>query len=121
MSASPGRWSGWCGRSPSMPAPAASTCRVGGGTDILVGRASPAARDAVEQVAAEAVAALAAGRALRGAVPRRALPVLAIGRVADAYLKTLRRAGYDPFAPALQIPDPLAAARLWWGARIGGY
>lgn len=74
------------------------------------GRPEPGARAVAEEIAAAAAAELAK-------VPRRDLPVsaFAVGGLrvlARIHLARLGQAGHDVFAPSLQAPTPLAAARL---------
>ena len=45
-------------------------------------------------------------------VPRGATAALLPAVVADRYLRRLRQAGYDPFAPVLGMPDGLQIIRL---------
>jgi hypothetical protein len=45
-------------------------------------------------------------------VPRPVLAALLPAIVASGFLRRLRRAGGDPFAPALARPDPLQSWRL---------
>jgi phytoene synthase len=47
-------------------------------------------------------------------VPAAALPALLPASLADLHLGTLRRTGYNPFAPSVQARHPLRAARLVW-------
>jgi len=54
-------------------------------------------------------------------VPRRALPVLLLARLADLYARRLRRAGHDPFSDAVQAPAPGRIWRLAWGHWRGRY
>ncbi len=70
------------------------------------------AADAVPAVVRAAEAHLAAARARRRAVPRPVLAALLPAIVASGFLRRLRRAGGDPFAPALARPDPLQSWRL---------
>jgi phytoene synthase len=63
-------------------------------------------------VAARAQFHVDAARALRRQVPRAALPALWPTLFAAADLARLRRAGFNPFAPALARPDPWRSWRL---------
>jgi NADH dehydrogenase [ubiquinone] 1 alpha subcomplex assembly factor 6 len=67
---------------------------------------------AVAKIAAAAEGHLRAARERRGTVRRAALPALLPAVVAGRALKRLKRAGNDPFAPALARPDPLQSWRL---------
>jgi phytoene synthase len=75
-------------------------------------KSSPALFQIVEQLAERAREHLAAARAARAAIPRRALTALLIGTLANTHLGRIARAGYDPFAPDLARPDTLASWRL---------
>jgi NADH dehydrogenase [ubiquinone] 1 alpha subcomplex assembly factor 6 len=75
-------------------------------------RASPAMRRIVEALAETAAGHLTAARRHRSAMPRQALPALLPGIVADRALRRIRRAGWNPFDPALARPDPLLIWRL---------
>ena len=89
--------------------------------DVYALRPSAPLAAALEQLGAAAEAHLAEARKLRRDVPRRAVPALLIARLASRYLQHLAAAGYDPYTPAVQLPDPLAAWRLSWGRVIGRY
>jgi NADH dehydrogenase [ubiquinone] 1 alpha subcomplex assembly factor 6 len=73
------------------------------------------------QVAARAQSHLDQARALRRGVRRAALPALLPAVLAAADLRRLRRADFDPFAPALARPDPWRAWRLAAARRLGRY
>jgi NADH dehydrogenase [ubiquinone] 1 alpha subcomplex assembly factor 6 len=75
-------------------------------------RDTPALRGAVSELAEAAAAHLAAGRRAVGRTPRRARAALLPAVIADRYLKRLRRAGCNPFAPELAATDPLQSWRL---------
>ena len=80
--------------------------------DYAARRGSPAIRDAAAEIAAAAEGHLRAARANRPTVPRAAAAAALPAVIAERYLKRLRRAGSDPFAPQLALPDPLQAWRL---------
>jgi len=80
--------------------------------DYRSGRSSPALRAAVAVVATRAQDHLAAARGNRTAIPRRGLAAVLPAVVASRFLARLRRAGHDPFARALAVPDPLQSWRL---------
>jgi hypothetical protein len=63
-------------------------------------------------MAAAAATHLAAGRQCRGQTPRRAGAALLPAVIADRFLRCLKRAGFNPFAPELAAPDPLQSWRL---------
>jgi len=89
--------------------------------DVFELRSSPALRRVVAPVAAAAARQLAQGRALRGAVPRAALPALLPGVLAAADLARLARAGYDPFDRRLAGRDPRRSWRLTLAALTRRY
>ena len=75
-------------------------------------RSSNALRAAVAEIAAAAEGHLRAARERGAAVARAALPALLPAMVAGRSLERLKRAGYDPFEPALERRDPLQSWRL---------
>jgi NADH dehydrogenase [ubiquinone] 1 alpha subcomplex assembly factor 6 len=81
----------------------------------------PPLREQPKEVAARAQAHLVQAQAMRGQVPRAALPALLPAALAAADLKRFARAGFDPFAPALGRPDPWRAWRLAAAAWRGRY
>ena len=94
-----------------IPADVGERARLDPG-DYGAGRATPALRAAVREIAAAAVRYLRAARVGRPATPRSAIAALLPAIVADRFLARLQRAGYDPFAPVLAVPDPLQIWRL---------
>jgi NADH dehydrogenase [ubiquinone] 1 alpha subcomplex assembly factor 6 len=80
--------------------------------DYRARRTTPALVHATGEIAAAARAHLAAARAAGRPVPRAALPALLPAVIAGRALARLERAGHDPFAPALALPDPLQTWRL---------
>lgn len=74
--------------------------------------ASPGLVCAVAAMAEAAERHLAGARACRSAIPRSARAAFLPATIASRYLKRLRRAGNDPFDPALATPDPLQSWRL---------
>ena len=82
---------------------------------MLRGEVSPALRDAVAEVADEAVAHLLAARSMRPSVPAAACPLLLPATVADHLLTRMQRHGYSPFEPGVQQPlgPSLQLALLW--------
>ncbi len=75
-------------------------------------RSTPALRSAIVELAAAASRHLGWTRAHRAKIPRSVLPALLPAVVARRSLLRLRRAAYDPFDPALAVPDPLQSWRL---------
>jgi phytoene synthase len=93
--------------------PAEIAARVGlDPQDYAAGRSSPALRAAAAELAAAAARHLATAGQQKRAVPRSAVAAMLPAVIAERYLKRLRRAGYDPYAPQLALPDPLQAWRL---------
>jgi len=80
--------------------------------DYAALRASPALRQTVAAVAAAAVRHLDEARQHRAAVPRAALPALLPALAAERGLARLRRAGWNPFDPRVNAPDPLLVWRM---------
>jgi phytoene synthase len=94
-----------------IPADVGERARLDPG-DYGAGRATPALRAAVREIAVAAVRHLRAAREGRPAIPRSAIAALLPAIVAGRFLARLRRAEYDPFAPVLAVPDPLQIWRL---------
>jgi phytoene synthase len=81
----------------------------------------PPLKDEAAAVAEAARRHLGAARAARADIPRAALPALLPAVLAAADLARLRRARFDPFAPAVARPDPWRAWRLAVAAALGRY
>jgi NADH dehydrogenase [ubiquinone] 1 alpha subcomplex assembly factor 6 len=75
-------------------------------------RDTPALRKATAELAETGVAHLAAARRSAGQTSRRALAALLPAVIAGRFLLRLKRAGFNPFAPELNAPDPLQSWRL---------
>ncbi|HEX3882741.1 MAG TPA: phytoene/squalene synthase family protein [Stellaceae bacterium] len=75
-------------------------------------RASPELHAAVAGIADLAARHLHAARARRDGVPRSALAAFLPAVIAGRYLVRLKRAAFDPFDPALAVPDALQSWRL---------
>ncbi|MBO0739673.1 MAG: squalene/phytoene synthase family protein [Alphaproteobacteria bacterium] len=75
-------------------------------------RGTPALRAATAELAAAASKHLSLARAHPRGLRRRTLPALLPAVVARHSLMRLRRVAYDPFDPALAVPDPLQTWRL---------
>ena len=84
-------------------------------------RNTPALRAAAAEIAAAATRHLAAARIYSGKTPRPALPALLPAVIARRWLTRLKRAGYDPFDPALLAADPLQSWRLAATALFGRF
>jgi NADH dehydrogenase [ubiquinone] 1 alpha subcomplex assembly factor 6 len=89
--------------------------------DYDAGRATPALRAAVGEIAAAALRHLRAARTDRGAIPRAAIPALLPAIVATRFLRRLERVAYDPFDRRLAVPDALQSWRLATAALFGRY
>ncbi len=84
--------------------------------DLFELRSSPELCRVVAQLAEFATAHLSAVEGAAAALPPTALPALLPAALARADLARLKRAGYDPFARAVRIPDPWRGWRLTWAA-----
>ncbi len=80
--------------------------------DYRARRSTPALRSATAELAAAASGHLGLARAHRAKIPRSALPALLPAVVAQRSLLRLKQAAYDPFDPAVAVPDPLQSWRL---------
>jgi NADH dehydrogenase [ubiquinone] 1 alpha subcomplex assembly factor 6 len=80
--------------------------------DYRARRSTTALRSATAELAAAASGHLGLARAHRAKIPRSALPALLPAVVAQRSLLRLKQAAYDPFDPALAVPDPLQSWRL---------
>ena len=78
--------------------------------DILELRRPAGLPSVVREVAVEAASQLQAARDAARGLPRPLLPALLPGTLAGLYLKRLARAGFDPYAPAVQDAPP---GRVW--------
>lgn len=88
---------------------------------FFAGRAGQGLRDITRQIADHATERLARGRAHRRIISRAARAVFLPATLADVHLGRLARAGYDPFAPALQRPRGGDALRLSWASLRNRY
>jgi len=105
-----------------IPADLAARTRLDG-ADYRALRGTPALRAAAAEIAAAGLRHLLSARALGDSLPRRAFPALAPATIAARWLKRLRRTGYDPFDPALAVPDAMQSWRLaaaWLSNRFSG-
>jgi NADH dehydrogenase [ubiquinone] 1 alpha subcomplex assembly factor 6 len=89
--------------------------------DVFELRPHPGLPAVVRAVAESARVHLAAARAARKGVPRRAVPALLTATLADGHLSALAGAGYDPLDPRLQAPRPLTQVMLALRAFAGRY
>ena len=92
---------------------AAHDLRAGQGFDRLAGVAEPVGR--------RAAALLDAARDARRAVPRQVRGVLLIARLADLYRARLRRAGWDPRDPGVDVGLLRKQTAMLAGALTGRY
>ncbi len=81
-------------------------------------RGTDSVRRAARDIAAAAEARLSAARTQPN-LPRAARPALLPGLIVSRYLRRLRQAEYDPFAPTLLQPDTLQSWRLAAAALTG--
>jgi NADH dehydrogenase [ubiquinone] 1 alpha subcomplex assembly factor 6 len=88
---------------------------------IFARKSPPALAEIVAEISRRAQAHLAAARAERKHLPRRALAALLPAMVAQRVLRRLARAGHDPFAPSLQRPDGGLALALGLAAARGRF
>ena len=95
---------------PIVPVDIAARCSLDP-RDCPAARSSRGLRVAVAEIAAAASGRLRAARGHRR-VASAALPALLPAVIAAHSLRRLKRAGYDPFDPALVRPDPLQSWRL---------
>ena len=91
------------------------------GIDVSDIRPGPPLARVVAAVAAEAWRHLDGARYHRPAVPRRALPALLPGILAEGYLNTLEAVAFDPFHARVRTAGPGRVVRLWVNAMRGRY
>jgi hypothetical protein len=86
---------------------------------VLRGESSPALRDAVVELATEAVTHLLAARSLQPTLPESACSSLLPATVASLILERLQKAGYAPFEAETVAPSGarLQLQLLWNGWR----
>ena len=89
--------------------------------DLRAGNGFDGFAAVAEQVAHRATALLDAARDARRAVPRQGRGVLLIARLADLYLARLRRAGWDPRDPRLELGLLRKQTAMLAGALTGRY
>ena len=88
------------------------------GNDYRHLRGTDTVRRAAHDIADAAAARLSAARQ-QPPLPRAARPALLPAVIAGRYLRRLRQAEYDPFAPTLLQPDTLQSWRLATAALTG--
>ncbi len=76
---------------------------------------------AVERLTEIADRHLQTARGLATGLPRAAAPVMLQAALTAGHLKTLRRAGFDVFVPAVQEPRPGRVLGLLWRSVLGRY
>ena len=89
--------------------------------DLRAGRAFDRFAAVAEPVARRSGELLEAARQSRRAVPRKGRGVLLIARLADLYLARLRRAGWDPRDPSLDVGLLRKQAAMLAGALLRRY
>jgi phytoene synthase len=89
--------------------------------DYVEMRDTPALRGAAAEIAEAAAGHLRAARRYRRELPRSARAAMLPAVVADRFLARLERAGFNPFAPELVLPDPLQSWRLAAAALRGRF
>ena len=89
---------------------------------VLRGESSPALRDAVAELATEAVSHLLAARSLQPSLPKSACSSLLPATVASLILDRLQKAGYAPFEAGAAAPFGVQLhLRLMWNGLRGTY
>lgn len=91
--------------------------------DVLEGRSSPNLNRVIARVAEEGSQRLHMARSGygRGRVRRAVLPALLPAALADLYIRSLRRSGYDPFRPGRPPSAPRLQIRLLRKAAAGRF
>jgi len=87
--------------------------------ELFAGRPGPGLRTVVHEIAEVARRHIAAARHLGPKIPRRALPALLPATIAEAYLGTLAKAGFDPFQRRVRAPVRGRLIRLAFSAWRG--
>lgn len=87
--------------------------------DLFELRGSEGLSGIVMRLCGRAADRLQAGR--EAGAPGAARPALALGVLADAYLRRIERAGHDPFDPGIAQPLPAAGWLLAWASLRGRY
>jgi len=91
-------------------------------SQVLRGESSPALRDAVAELATEAVSHLLAARSLQPSLPESACSSLLPATVASLILERLQKAGYAPFEAEAAAPSGAHLhLRLMWNGLRGTY
>ncbi len=80
--------------------------------ELFAGRPGPGLRMAVAEIAEAARRHIEAARSAAPRIPRRAVPALLPATLAEAYLGTLAKAGYDPFERRVGAPGRGRLIRL---------
>jgi len=83
-------------------------------TEVLTLKPSDAVRACVQRLVERAETHLVAARQSGRGAPRRALPVLLLGRAASLHARVLRTSGYDPYDPRVPQAHPNMAWRFAW-------
>ncbi len=99
-------------------------CRAAGVApeERLSAPAPPSVRRVIATLAERAATTLARARSARAEVPRRAIPALLVGAMADLYLTRLRAADHDPYDRRVQtVATPSRLLRVATAAARGRY
>lgn len=86
---------------------------------LFDGKPEPGLARVAEAIADTARSLLKQARALRGQVPKTALPALLPAILADHYLGRIAKTGYDLMSPALLRPSIGRPLAVGWAASIG--
>jgi len=89
--------------------------------DLTELRPEPAIAAAVSDIAARARQHLDKARAIRGDIPKKAIPALLLAPIADMHLRRLAAAGFDPFDSRLTMPVRFLGIRLAMNVMMGRY
>ena len=107
---------------PRSPASRRAPARTPARPQVLRGESSPELRDAVVELATEAVSHLLAARSLQPTLPEAACSSLLPATVASLILERLQKAGYAPFeAEAVAPSGARLHLRLMWNGLRGTY
>ena len=107
---------------PHARTPARPHARTPARPQVLRGESSPELRDAVVELATEAVSHLLAARSLQPTLPEAACSSLLPATVASLILERLQKAGYAPFeAEAVAPSGARLHLRLMWNGLRGTY
>jgi phytoene synthase len=89
--------------------------------DVMAGRGGPAMFRVLQNLCSIASARLAEARALRGEIPKAALPAFLPVAVLDEHLAYLSRSGLNALREITRVPQWRRQLRLWRMARKGRF